>query len=253
MIVKTEADFEGLKQIGKIVANCLHYMAKKMEPGMTTWELDQLGGAFLEKHGARSGPKLVYNFPGYNCISLNHEVAHGVPSNKKISAGDLINIDVSAELNGYYADNGGSFIVPPSSPNYERLLKATKMALQNAIDAVKAKENINIIGKKIEEVAQEYGYSIIQNLGSHGVGRGLHEEPTFIAGYYDPKDQRRLKEGQVITIEPFLSTGARFVDEEADGWTLVAGRNHRSAQFEHTMIIGKDRATIVTVPDSIYL
>lgn len=253
MIVKTEADLAGLKQIGKIVANCLYYMAKQMEPGMTTLELDQLGGAFLEKHGARSGPILVYNFPGHTCISLNHEVAHGVPSDKKISKGDLINIDVSAELNGYYADNGSSFIVPPSSANYERLLKATREALQNAISGVQAKAPINIIGKKIEEVAQEYGYSIIQNLGSHGVGRGLHEEPTFIAGYYDPNDNRRLKEGQVITIEPFLSTGARFVDEESDGWTLVAGKNHRSAQFEHTMIVRKDRAEIVTIPDSIYL
>lgn len=250
MIVKTEADLEGLKKIGKVVANCLHYMAKKVEPGMTTLELDQIGGAFLEKHGARSGPILVYDFPGHTCISLNHEVAHGVPSDKIISKGDLINIDVSAELDGYYADNGGSFVVPPSSPNIDRLLKATRLALQNAIDAVKAQTPINMIGKKIEEVAHEYGYSVIENLGSHGVGRGLHEEPTFIAGYYDPADKRKLKEGQVITIEPFLSTGARLVDEESDGWTLVAGKNNRSAQFEHTMIVGKDRAMVITIPDS---
>lgn len=249
MIVKTEADLEGLKKISKVVANCLQYMARVMEPGMTTKELDNLGGKYLELHGARSGPMLVYNFPGYTCISLNHEVAHGVPSDKKIKAGDLINIDVSAELDGYYSDNGGSFIVPPQKDEYVRLLDATKKALNAAIAAVKAKEPINVIGLNVEKVAKEYGYTIIENLGSHGVGKSLHEEPTFIAGYYDKKDKRVLKEGQVITIEPFLSTGARIVDEEPDNWTLVSGKEFRSAQFEHTMVVLKDRALVLTIPD----
>ncbi len=249
MIVKTEADLEGLKKIGKIVANCLQYMIQKAEPGMTTKELDELGGRFLESHGARSGPMLVYNFPGYNCISVNHEVAHGVPSDKKLQKGDLINIDVSAELNGYYADNGGSFTLPPEKKKELHLLSATREALAAAIAAVRAKEPLNIIGLNIERVAKEHGFSVIRNLGSHGVGRSLHEEPKFISGYYDKKDRRTLKEGQVITIEPFLSTGAIFVDEEPDNWTLVSGREYRSAQFEHTMVVLKDRALILTVPD----
>jgi len=118
-----------------------------------------------------------------------------------------------------------------------------------AIAAVKAHEPINVIGYHIEKVAEEHGYTVIENLGSHGVGRGLHEEPKFIAGYYDKDDKRKLKEGHVITIEPFLSTGARFVDEEADHWTLVAGKENRTAQYEHTMVVLKDRALIVTLPD----
>ncbi|ASD64808.1 type I methionyl aminopeptidase [Bdellovibrio bacteriovorus] len=252
MIVKTEADLEGLKKIGKIVANCLQYMARKMEPGMSTKELDNLGGQYLELHGAKSGPMATYNFPGYNCISLNHEVAHGVPSDKKIiKAGDLINIDVSAEFGGYFADNGGSFIVPPAKKTDEELLKVTRLALDTAIKAVKAGELINVIGYNIEKVAKSHGYTVIENLGSHGVGRGLHEEPKFIAGYYDKTDKRKLKDGHVITIEPFVSTGARFVDEEPDNWTLVAGKEHRTAQFEHTMVVLKDRALIVTIPDSV--
>ncbi|MEK2688915.1 type I methionyl aminopeptidase [Bdellovibrio sp. GT3] len=252
MIVKTEADLEGLKKIGKIVANCLQYMSKKMEPGMTTKELDNIGGKFLEKHGARSGPMLVYNFPGYNCISLNHEAAHGVPSDKIIQAGDLINIDVSAELNGYFADNGSSFTVPPGRPQDERLLKATKLALENAIAGIKAGIKLNEIGRRVEQIADEYGYSIIENLGSHGVGKSLHENPKFIPSYYDGNDDRRLKEGHVITIEPFLSTGAHFVDEvEGDKWTLVTAPEHRTAQFEHTMVVLKDRALILTIPDPV--
>ncbi|UOE99833.1 type I methionyl aminopeptidase [Bdellovibrio reynosensis] len=249
MIVKTEADLAGLKKIGKIVANCLQHMAKSMEPGMTTKELDDLGGAYLEKHGAKSGPKVTYNFPGFNCISLNHEAAHGVPSSKKIKKGDLINIDVSAEFGGYFADNGGSFIVPPGRKEDQRLLDVTKAALDAAIAAVKAQENINVIGYNIQKVATEHGYTVIENLGSHGVGKGLHEEPKFIAGYFDKNDKRKLREGHVITIEPFVSTGARFVDEEADGWTLVTGPEYRTAQFEHTMVVMKDRALIVTIPD----
>lgn len=217
---------------------------------MTTRELDDLGGKFLEKHGAKSGPMGTYNFPGYNCISLNHEVAHGVPSDKKkIKKGDLINIDVSAELDGYFADNGGSFIVPPGSKKDEELLRVTQLALEHAIKAVRAGEMLNVIGYNIEKVARAHGYTVIENLGSHGVGRGLHEEPKFIPGFFDKSDRRTLKEGHVITIEPFISTGARFVDEESDNWTLVAGKNHRTAQFEHTMVVLKDRALILTVPD----
>lgn len=252
MIVKTEADLEGLKKIGKIVANCLQYMIRVTEPGMTTKELDDLGGAFLERFGARSGPVLVYNFPGHTCISLNHEAAHGVPSaNKVIRAGDLINIDVSAEFKGFYSDNGGSFIVPPSKPKEELLLKATRQALESAISIVKAKAPINLIGLQVEKVAEEYGFSIIENLGSHGVGKSLHEEPEFIAAYYDHSDTRRLKEGQVITIEPFLSTGARSVEEEGDGWTLSTPAHYRTAQFEHSMVVLKDRALILTHPDPV--
>lgn len=216
---------------------------------MTTKELDDLGGAYLEKHGAKSGPKVTYNFPGFNCISLNHEAAHGVPSNKKIKKGDLINIDVSAEFGGYFADNGGSFIVPPGRKEDQKLLDVTKAALNAAIAAVKAQENINVIGYNIQKVANDHGYTVIENLGSHGVGKGLHEEPKFIAGYFDKNDKRKLREGHVITIEPFVSTGARFVDEEADGWTLVTGPEYRTAQFEHTMVVMKDRALIVTIPD----
>jgi methionyl aminopeptidase len=252
MIVKTEAELEGLKKISKIVANCLQYMSKQVEPGMTTRELDNLGGAYLAKYGARSGPILVYNFPGHTCISLNHEAAHGVPSDKIIQAGDLINIDVSAELNGFYSDNGGSFMVPPEREDYARLLEATKKALNHAIAGVKAGIKINTIGKRVEEIADEYGYSIIENLGSHGVGKSLHEAPEFIPSYYDSNDDRRLKEGHVITIEPFLSTGAFGVDNvPGDEWTLVTEPQYRTAQFEHTMVVLKDRALILTIPDNV--
>src|SRR5690606_32889949 len=188
--------------------DCLQYMGSKIEPGMTTAELDGLGAEFLARHGARSAPELTYKFPGTTCISINHEIAHGVPGDRRIEAGDLVNIDVSAEMNGFFADTGGSFIVPPETKVKRHLCDATRGALKAAMRQAKANSPINLIGKAIEETAAEHKLTVIRNLGSHGVGRALHEEPKFIAPYFDTRDKRRLKEGMVITIEPFISTGA---------------------------------------------
>ena len=248
MSIGNENDFIALQKIGRIVAQCLQYMGSKLEPGMTTLELDQLGQAFLEKHGARSAPKLVYNFPGMTCISVNEEAAHGIPGLKKLAAGDLVNIDVSAELNGFYADTGGSFIIPPESNLKLNLCLATKRALEMAMRVAQAGQPLNAIGRAIEKEALKNNLTVIENLGSHGVGRGLHEEPEFIPGYYDPKEKRILKENQVITIEPFLSTGAREVFETGDGWTLATDKKYLPAQYEHTMIITKGKPLIMTLP-----
>ncbi len=248
MSIQNENDLIALRKIGKIVAQCLRYMGSKLEPGMTTLELDLLGQVFLEKHGARSAPKLVYNFPGTTCISVNEEAAHGIPSAKILGAGDLVNIDVSAELDGYFADTGGSFIIPPESNIKRDLCLATKLALDMALRSTKAGQRLNCIGKAIEEVAFKSNLTVIENLGSHGVGRALHEEPSFIPGYYDPKDKRILKENQVITIEPFLSTGATEVYDAGDGWTLRTDRRFLTAQYEHTLVIKKGKPLIMTLP-----
>lgn len=248
MSIENEKDLINLRRIGKIVAQCLQFMGSKLEPGITTLELDQLGQFFLEKHGARSAPKLVYNFPGTTCISVNEEAAHGVPSQKILNAGDLVNIDVSAELNGYFADTGGSFIIPPESEIKKNLCRVTKRALELAIESAQAGKPINSIGRAIENEALKNNLSVIENLGSHGVGRALHEEPGFIAGYFDPKDKRILKENQVITIEPFLSTGAIEVFDAGDGWTLSTDKKYLTAQYEHTMVITKGKPLIMTLP-----
>jgi methionyl aminopeptidase len=248
MSIENENDLVSLRKIGRIVALCLQYMGSKLEPGITTLELDQLGKVYLEKHGARSAPQLVYNFPGTTCISVNEEAAHGIPGTKILGAGDLVNIDVSAELDGYFADTGGSFIIPPGSDLKRNLCLATKRALEMALRATRAGQPLNCIGKAIETEALRSKFTVIENLGSHGVGRALHEEPGFIPGYYDPKDQRILKENQVITIEPFLSTGAREVFDSGDGWTLATGKRFLTAQYEHTLVITKGQPLIMTLP-----
>ena len=247
MTIETEEDLIALKAIGKIVAQTLKTMAGQLEPGMTTMELDAIGAKLLAQHGARSAPQLAYDFPGATCISVNEEVAHGVPGARVIQAGDLVNIDVSAELNGYFADTGASFIVPPVSIEKQRLCDATKLALNSAIANAKAGAPINHIGKAIQNVARSKGYRIIKNLCSHGVGRHIHEEPKEIPGFFVPRDKRRLWEGLVITIEPFLSTKANHVETQDDGWTLVSPHGGLSAQYEHSMVITKGRPILLTV------
>src|SRR4051812_41993067 len=248
MSIDSEADLVALRKIGRIVANCLQAMGKALEPGMTTQELDEIGRKFLEFHGARSAPKLTYNFPGTTCISVNEEAAHGIPGSKILNAGDLVNIDVSAELGGYFADTGGSFIIPPESDVKRHLCLATRRALSLAVKEARAGQKLNRIGRAIENEARRSKLSVIENLGSHGVGRALHEDPGFIPSFYDPKDQRILRENQVITIEPFLSTGARNVFDTGDGWTLATSKRFLTAQYEHTLVITQGAPLIMTLP-----
>ncbi|PIP93528.1 MAG: type I methionyl aminopeptidase [Bdellovibrio sp. CG12_big_fil_rev_8_21_14_0_65_39_13] len=246
MTIETQNDIVKLQIIGKIVADTLKHMINEARVGMTTLELDHIGASYLEKFNAKSAPKLTYNFPGTTCISVNEDIAHGIPGDKVLRDGDIINIDVSAELDGYFADTGGSFVLGKSSDIQKKVMRATREALNCAIAVATAGKPINQIGRAIEKVAKKYNLKIIENLGSHGVGRSLHEEPTFIAPYFDSSDQRLLKEGQVITIEPFLSTKTKWVEEAKDGWTLFTEPGSVSAQYEHSMIITKYRPIILT-------
>lgn len=246
MTVETERDIDGLKRVGRVVAVVLREMLDSIEAGMTTAELDGVGRALLARHGARSAPEVAYNFPGATCISVNEEVAHGIPGPRVIRPGDLVNIDVSAELNGYYADTGGTRVVPPSSPTKDRLCHATKLALQEAVAEARAGNKMNRIGKAVQRVAKMHQFKIIKNLAGHGVGRTLHEEPESILGYYEPRDTRELKEGMVIAVEPFLSTKSVFVEEAQDGWTLLGTAGNLSAQYEHTLIVTRGEPIIVT-------
>ena len=208
MTIDSSDDLERLRVIGRIVATILHRMQALTEPGMTTGELDLLGGDLLARYGARSAPKITYDFPGYTCISVNEEAAHGVPGARVIGAGDVVNIDVSAEKDGYFADTGGTFVVPPANGLQKRLLHSTRLALRHACRQARAGRPLNGIGRAIQKVARRDGFRILRELCSHGTGRRLHEAPSQIPGYYVPRDRRVLHNGLVMTIEPFLSRAA---------------------------------------------
>lgn len=246
MTIESRDDIVGLQRVGAIVSRVLARMLDALEPGMTTAELDALGERWLAEAGARPAPRLSYGFPGATCISINDEAAHGIPGARVIRRGDLVNVDVSAELDGYFADTGGTRAVPPVSPVQQRLCHATHTALDHAMRQVRDGAPLNGIGRAIEQTAHAHRFRIIRNLASHGVGRALHEEPTEIAGYHDPHDRRVLREGMVITIEPFLSTKSTHVEEAGDGWTLVGAPGNLSAQYEHTMIVTRGAPIVVT-------
>jgi len=247
MTIETEQDLAHLKVAGRIVARVLQQMIDQAEPGMTTAELDRIGKRLLDHYEAHSAPQISYGFPAATCISVNEEAAHGIPGERIIQAGDMVNIDVSVEKNGYFADSGATFVVPPSTAKKDCLCHATRYALNSAMAKARAGAPLNGIGKAIQKVASNKGFKVIKNLCSHGVGRALHEEPREIPGYYDPTDKRRLWKGLVMTIEPFLSTKSRIVTQQEDGWTLSGAKGNLSAQYEHTMVITEGKPILITV------
>lgn len=246
MSTESEKDLDGLKRSGRIVALTLQEMARHIRPGITTGDLNKVGEDYLRKHGARSAPILAYNFPAATCISVNDEAAHGIPGNRVLAEGDLVNIDVSAELDGYITDTGSTFPVGAISPTKQRLCKCTQVALQKALASAQAGRFMNVIGSAVQEEAKRCGFRIIKNLAGHGVGRHIHEEPDGVLNYYNPRDKRKLTEGLVLAIEPFLSTGAEYVTEANDGWTLKTPDGTVTAQYEHTVVITKGKPIILT-------
>ena len=246
MTIDNDDDLKHLKAIGRIVFETMLLMKKSLKPGISTAGLDRIGEKNLARYGARSAPILMYDFPGHTCISINDEAAHGIPSGRKVEPGDVVNIDVSAELNGYFGDTGATFTVPPVDPRIEYLCQVTRKSLNAAMAAARAGAKVNQIGQAIEKTASNAGFTTIRDLGSHGIGRSLHEDPHFIQNFYDKSDTRTLSEGQVITIEPFLSTAADSTVTAEDGWTLLTGDGNRSAQYEHTMVITRDKPLVLT-------
>lgn len=245
MNASTTQDVDGMMAAGVAVKAAFAAMFDAARPGVSTAELDALGARALSAHGARSAPQLYYDFPGATCISVNEQAAHGIPSQLRLREGDMINIDVSANLNGYVADMGRSFVVGRPPPERRRICAAVREAVENAIAVARAGRSLNVIGQAVQQVADREGYHIVENLGSHGVGRNIHEEPSYIP-IDNPNEQRRLEAGMVLTIEPFFSTGARHVFEEDDGWTLSVPAGQLVAQFEHTLIITEGEAVVVT-------
>ncbi len=215
---------------------------------MTTADLDRMGRAMLEAAGAQPAPEAVYGFPGATCISVNEDIAHGIPGDRTIRAGDLVNIDVSASRDGFFADTGASFPVGPVAPALGRLCRDGRRAMQIGIAQVGSGRPLSGIGTAVGAFAARRGYTLVRNLASHGVGRALHEEPAEIATWPTRGDRRRMHRGLVLTVEPFLSTGALWAVEADDGWTLRSHPRAPVVQYEHTVVTTDRGAVIVTLP-----
>ena len=247
MTADSQKDIQSLKAIGRICAETLRRMMDATHAGMTTRELDEIGRAFLEAEGAKSAPQAMYKFPGATCISVSPVIAHGIPNEHVLHEGELIHIDVSAELDGYFADTGASLVVSRRDRNFEKLIEATKGTLKKALHAAKAGNLLSGIGRTVQNEARKRGYNVIYDLTGHGIGRKLHEEPGEIWNYYNRNDRRILNEGLVLAIEPFLTTGMGRTTQMKDGWSLRTVDNAIAAQFEHTVIVTKNEPIILTV------
>lgn len=253
MSITTEAEMAGMKLISEAVALTLKAMREYCKPGISTKEVDEFGGKMLHEMGARSAPKLTYGFPGWTCISVNNEVAHGIPTDDKIlSEGDLINIDVSAEMGGFWSDNGGSFVLGEDIHNHLQLVNASKAILKKAIYSIKGGLRISDLGGLIESEAKKSGYKVIKNLTGHGVGRSLHEDPREIANYRDGLNFQRFKKNSVVAIETFISTASTIANTQKDGWTLIGNKGGFVAQHEHTIVVTDGQPIILTTGNEIW-
>jgi methionyl aminopeptidase len=247
MSITKESELIGMKKASEAVAHTLKAMRNYAQPGMSTKELDEYGGNILTGMGAKSAPYLTYGFPGYTCISVDNEFCHGIPSDKRIlQEGDLINIDVSAELNGFWADNGGSFVLGNDIHQHQQLVNASRDILEKAIHHIRGGVKIADIGLLMETEAKKRGFKVIKNLGGHGIGRGLHEEPGDLLNYKDRFDSRRFKKNSVVAIETFIATTSTYATELSDGWTMVGDKGGYMAQHEHTIVVTDGKPLILT-------
>lgn len=245
MSIQSERDRLGIERAGRVVALALAEMREHLRPGMTTAELDALGEAVLRRHGARSAPQQHYAFPGVNCISLNDEAVHGIPHRRVIQPGDLVKLDVTAELDGYIADAAVTVGVPPVPAPARRLAACAEAAFQRALSVARAGERVNAIGRAVETEVRRWGFRVIRELCGHGVGRAIHEEPS-VPNYCDRGNPTRLTEGLVITIEPIIAAGSGRVVLDPDGWTTRTADGSLSAHHEHTVVITRGRPVLLT-------
>jgi methionyl aminopeptidase len=253
MSITKEAELTGMKKASEAVAQTLKEMRNYAQPGMTTKQLDNYGAKILLDFGAKSAPYLTYGFPGCTCISVNNEFCHGIPSDKRIlQEGDIVNIDVSAELDGFWSDNGSSFVLGEDIHQHQKLIEASKQILHKAIYNIKGGVRISDIGHLIETEAKKRGYKVIKNLTGHGIGRSLHEAPTEIANYRNQFNLARFRKNTVVAIETFISTTSTYAETLNDGWTMVGNKGGFMAQHEHTIVVTEGKPIILTEMNGVW-
>lgn len=245
MSITGPEEFEAMRAAGKVVRKVIEAMKEKVRPGVTTAELDAVGAAVMQQHGAQSAPRLVYNFPGANCISLNDEAVHGIPGERQVKEGDLLKLDVTVEKDGFMADAAVTVAVGQVSEQGQELIACAERAFQKAMLVARAGFRVSDIGRAVEKEVRRCGFSVIRDLGGHGIGRTIHEEPR-VPNYADPAANQILTEGLVITIEPIIAAGSGRAVVAKDGWTVLTADHRPSAHYEHTLVITKREPILLT-------
>jgi len=245
MTLSSQDDLEGMQRVGRLVAAAIQEMKAAVRVGMTTAELDAVGAEFLRRRGARSAPQFTYNFPGFNLISVNEQIVHGVPGPRLLIAGDVIKIDVTAELGGYIADSAVTVLLPPVSLVARKLRKCAKAAFQKGLAAARLGNLVNDIGGAVEREVRRHGFSVLRSLCGHGVGQTIHEAPE-VPNFYDPRSSTPLTEGLVLAVEPMISAEPSQLVTEPDGWTIRTRNRTLTAHYEHTIVITRGEPLVLT-------
>src|SRR5207253_9775428 len=234
-----------MRAAGSIVRRMIEAMKRAVRPGVTTAQLDEVGAAVMREHGAQSAPQLVYKFPGVNCISLNEEAVHGIPGERAVQEGDLVKLDVTIEKDGFMADAAETVAVGKISEESQRLVACAERAFHKAMLVARAGFRVSEIGRIVEREVRRSGFSVIRDLGGHGIGRTIHEEPR-IPNYADPAASQILTEGLVITVEPIIAAGSGRAIVAKDGWTVCTADRRPAAHYERTLVITKGEPILLT-------
>jgi methionyl aminopeptidase len=245
MSINGPEELAGMRVAGAVVCLMLGAMKSEVRPGITTAELDEVGAGVMRQHGARSAPAMVYGFPGVNCISLNDEAVHGIPGKRTLQEGDLVKLDVTVEKDGFMADAAVTVPVGEVTEGRQRLVACAERAFAKAMLVTRAGFRISEIGRVVEREVRRDGFSVIRDLGGHGIGRTIHEEPR-VPNYPDPEANQILTEGLVITVEPIIAAGSGRSFVARDKWTIVTADHRPSAHYEHTLVITKGAPILVT-------
>lgn len=245
MSITSEADWRGLREIGRVVRVTLDELEQRTIPGITTGELDRIAARIFAAHGARSAPAFTCGFPRTVLISVNDEIVHGIPGDRRLAAGDIVKLDVTAEKGGYVADAARTVVLEGATERCHRLARCAKEAFDAALAVARAGNPVNLIGRAVERTVRSAGFSVVRSLEGHGVGRSIHEPPN-VPNWFNARQTDVLTDGLVITIEPLIAAGRGHVYQDDDGWTIRTSDGSMAAHFEHTLVVTAGEPVLLT-------
>ncbi len=244
--IKSDAEIEKMRQAAKILVETHDLIATHIKVGITTRELDQIAESYIISQGAIPSFKDYGGYPATICASINDEVVHGIPSNRKLQQGDILSVDAGVYLNGYHSDAARSYGIGELSPDMQKLIDVTKQSFYEGIKFAKVGNHLSEISQAIQRYAEGHGFSIVKDLVGHGIGKELHEEPQ-IPNYKTPGRGPKLRKGMVLAIEPMVNMGTWEVNVLEDDWTVVTRDGMPSAHYENTIVITDGEPEILTI------
>ncbi len=244
--IKTRDEVELMRKAGRLVAETLDLVCGAAHPGIATSELDTMAEDYIRSHGAEPAFKGYMDYPATLCVSINDEVVHGIPGDRKLEEGQIVSIDVGVKINGWFGDSARTIRLGAITDDADRLLKATEEALKRGVDQARAGNRLGDISSAVQTYIEQEGYSIVRDLVGHGIGRKMHEEPQ-VPNFGEPSTGVRLSEGMVLAIEPMVNIGGPSITFDPDKWTVRTADGSLSAHFEHTVAITTNGPDILTI------